>query len=248
MQRRVLNLLLPANRLVKGQEPVATGAVRHDPDVCYSGSNTKKSVSHEVASAIDNQSITSRIRQELGLSISSAELLACGLVGQVQHLTGCEGSFVYSSTDDNSSNGSEVTSAYESVVSATSEVCMSETSDGDSIRSVLWETIARETATPVDELLPSTSTADAGIDSLLAIIVAGTLSDKLSVKITGTTVMGCETLLDLEVALRKILCNLPTCRKRTRTRCKSLSKLMFHVPSTTMMSLSVMMVPSFGRL
>ncbi|KFG85862.1 polyketide synthase [Metarhizium anisopliae] len=252
MQRRVLNHLLPAKSLVKGQEPVATGAVRHDSGLCHSGSNTKKSISHEVVSAIDNQSvsasgfgpvmeiicqevgippcdldpesqladlgidsllsltITSRIRQELGLSISSAELLKCGLVGQVQHLTGCEGSFVYSSTDDNSSNGSEVTSAYESVVSATSEVCMSETSDGDSIRSVLWETIARETATPVDELLPSTSTADAGIDSLLAIIIAGTLSDKLSVKITGTTVMGCETLLDLEVALRKILCNLPS--------------------------------------
>lgn len=254
MQRRVLNHLLPANSLVRGQEPVATGGVRHESGFCHSGSNTKTSVSHEVASAIDNQSsvtasgfgpvmeiicqeigippcdldpesqladlgidsllsltITSRIRQELGLSISSAELLACGLVCQVQHLTGCGGSFVYSpSTDDNSSNGSEATSAYESVISATSEVCMSETSDGDSIRSVLWETIARETATPVDELLPSTSTADAGIDSLLAIIIAGTLSDKLSVKITGTTIMGCETLLDLEVALRKILCNLPS--------------------------------------
>ncbi|KAF5128428.1 Conidial pigment polyketide synthase alb1 [Metarhizium anisopliae] len=254
MPRRVLNLLLPAKSLVRGQEPAATGAVRHDSGLCYSGSNTKKSVSHEVASAIGNQpsvtasgfgpvmeiicqeigippcdldpesqladlgidsllslTITSRVRQELGLSISSAELLACGLVGQVQHLTGCEGSFVYSSsTDDNSSNGSEVASAFESVVSATSEVCMSETSDGNSIRSVLWETIARETATPVDELLPSTSTADAGIDSLLAIIVAGTLCDKLSVKITGATVMGCETLLDVEIALRKSLCNLPS--------------------------------------
>ncbi|KID96395.1 polyketide synthase, partial [Metarhizium majus ARSEF 297] len=254
MQRRVLNHLLPANSLVRGQGPVATAAVRHDSGLCHSGGNTKTSISHEVASTINNTSsvtasgfgpvmeiicqeigippcdldpesqladlgidsllsltITSRIRQELGLSISSAELLACELVGQVQHLTGCEGSFVYSSsTDDNSSNGSEVTSAYESVNSATSEVCMSETSDGDSIKSVLWGTIARETATPVDELLPSTSTADAGIDSLLAIIIAGTLSDKLSVKITGTTIMGCETLLDLEVALRKILCKLPS--------------------------------------
>lgn len=254
MPRRVLNHLLPAKSLVRGQEPFATGAVRHDSDLCHSNSHTKKSVSHEVASAINNQSsvtasgfgpvmeiicqeigippcdldpesqladlgidsllsltITFRVRQELGISISSAELLSCGLVGQVRHLTGCEGSFVYSSsTDANSSNGSEVTSPYESVNSATSEVCMSETSDGDSIRRVLWETIARETATPVGELLPSSSTADAGIDSLLAIIIAGTLSDKLGVKITGTTVMGCETLLDLEVALRKILCNLPS--------------------------------------
>ncbi|KAG8427499.1 hypothetical protein J3459_006676 [Metarhizium acridum] len=84
-------------------------------------------------------------------------------------------------------------------------LCSSETSDGDAIRSVLWETIARETATPVDELLPSTSTADAGIDSLLAIMIAVIMCDKLSVKITGSTIMGCETLLDLEITLRMIL-------------------------------------------
>ncbi|KAG8417430.1 hypothetical protein J3458_004938 [Metarhizium acridum] len=91
-------------------------------------------------------SITSRIRQELGLNISSTELLECELVGQLQHLTGSECSVAYSSSTDfdNYSNGSEGTSADESGISATSVLCSSETSDGDAIRSVLWETIARE--------------------------------------------------------------------------------------------------------
>ncbi|KHN96135.1 polyketide synthase [Metarhizium album ARSEF 1941] len=156
-------------------------------------------------------SITSRIQRELGLDVSSEDLLRHGLVGQLQHPTGCESSLVYSSSVefDNCSNDSQLTSE-EGVVPATSDTCSSDSSDRDWIRRALWETIACETATPADELSPSTSTADVGIDSLMAMTIAATICDRLSVNVTGISIMRCETLLDIEVALREILCPVPS--------------------------------------
>ncbi|OAA35274.1 polyketide synthase [Metarhizium rileyi] len=167
-------------------------------------------------------SITSRIRQELGLEISSTALLRCELIGELQQLMSCEGSFVGSSTDlDECSNDGEETSTQESITSFPDEEDSTESSHDEGIRHSLWATIASETATPIGELSPSLSTTDVGIDSLLAIEIAANLGAEFSVNITSTLIMSCETLLDIEVALRKVLgvvkSSGPTAAKETRS-------------------------------
>lgn len=151
--------------------------------------------------------ISSRIRQELAIVITSAALLQCTSVvdlqrlvaGQDNHLTSPQSGF------NNYLITSEDSGFQESCISVPREAYSANVSNAGQIRESLRELISTETAAPLNELLPSTLLLDLGIDSLLSLTITARLCEKFGVDISGTLVTTCDTLSDLEAILLKNL-------------------------------------------
>ncbi|EQK98258.1 Thioesterase [Ophiocordyceps sinensis CO18] len=70
---------------------------------------------------------------------------------------------------------------------------------------VFRKTISEETGTPLEDLVPSTCMADLGIDSLLGLTIADTLSEVFNTDIPSSLLMDNESMQDIELALAKAL-------------------------------------------
>jgi naphtho-gamma-pyrone polyketide synthase len=155
--------------------------------------------------------ITSKIRGELGLEFPPSLFIDHPTVGDLQVLVGGGGddglAVTRSSSNSSSDEESQETQLTSSATSVYQDAPQQDRSSSGRTRArlVMRQIIAEETRVAIEELKPSTSLADIGVDSLLSLTIGGKLQELLDVDIPGSMFMELETLQDVEEALCKAL-------------------------------------------
>ena len=156
--------------------------------------------------------ITSKIRAETGLdfppsvfvdhpTVKDLQLLVGG--GQDHGLVTTRSSSASSSDDEGQET--QFTSGATSVYAETPRRDASSSSGHMHACLVVRQTIAEETGVSIDEMKPSMSLADIGLDSLLSLTIGGKLQEILHVDNAGSILVESETLHDVEQATCKAL-------------------------------------------
>lgn len=152
--------------------------------------------------------ITSRIRDEIGLDLPSSLFLDASTVSEVATLVGggsggeeaSHGSTTSvtntSDSDDGVSQGFNNETPASDVLSVNSNVRAAQ---------VLRQVLAEESSMPIEELTPSTGLADIGVDSLMGLTIGAKLQELLEVDLPGNTLLECETLQDAEDVVCRLL-------------------------------------------
>ena len=155
--------------------------------------------------------ITSKIRDELGLDFPSSVFIDHPTVGDLQILIGGGEDDGLAATQSSSNNISD-DEGEETQLTSNATSVYEYTPQEDELSSrrtratlILRQIIAEETRVAIDELKPSTSLAGIGVDSLLGLTIDGKLQKFLDVKIPGSMFVEFETLQDVEEALFKAL-------------------------------------------
>lgn len=155
--------------------------------------------------------ITSKIRDELGLDFPPSLFIDHPTVGDLQALIGGGEDdglpATRSSSNSSSDEESDETQLTSSATSVFQDTLQQEESSSRLTGSLLVvrQTIAEETRVPIDELKPSTSLTEIGVDSLLGLTISGKLQELLDLDIPGSMFVEFETLQDVEEALCKAL-------------------------------------------
>lgn len=155
--------------------------------------------------------ITSKIRDELGLDFPPSLFIDHPTVGDLQVLIGGGEDdglpATRSSSNSSSDEESDETQLTSSATSVFQDTLQQEESSSRLTGSLLVvrQTIAEETRVPIDELKPSTSLTEIGVDSLLGLTISGKLQELLDLDIPGSMFVEFETLQDVEEALCKAL-------------------------------------------
>ncbi|KAL4894660.1 hypothetical protein BDV59DRAFT_212018 [Aspergillus ambiguus] len=145
--------------------------------------------------------ITAKIRDELGLELPSSVFVDQPTVGELQNLVGGRQNHDVSGADissDDDMPDTQVTSSATSAYPGTPSTGQCSLSDQARATIVLRQIVSEETQVPIDELKPSTSLTDIGVDSLLGLTISGKIQELLEVDISGNTIMGFETLQEFE--------------------------------------------------
>lgn len=156
--------------------------------------------------------ITSKIRAETGLdfppsvfvdhpAVKDLQVLVGG--GQDDSLVTARSSSTSSSDDDDQET--HPTSGATSVYAETPRRDASSSSGHTHACLVVRQIIAEETGVSIDEMKPSMSLADIGVDSLLSLTIGGKLQEILHVDNAGSILVESETLQDVEQASCKAL-------------------------------------------
>ena len=157
--------------------------------------------------------ITSKIREELALDLPSSLFTDHPTVKDLQSLVGGDESDTRlttrssssTSSDDDEGQVTQLTSGATSVYPDTPQEDASSSSERTRACLVVRQVIAEETHVAIDELKPSTSLVDIGIDSLLTLTISGKLQELLEVADARDLFVECETVQDVEEALCKAL-------------------------------------------
>lgn len=154
--------------------------------------------------------ITSKIRGELGLDFPPSLFIDCTTIGDLQvRVGGADDDSLSTTSSSSSSSGDKDAQETHLTSSATSVYQDASQQDASSGRTratlIMRKIIAEETRVPIDDLRPSTSLGDIGIDSLLSLTISGKLQELLDVDIPNTMFMEVETIQELEEALCKVL-------------------------------------------
>ncbi|PHH79911.1 hypothetical protein CDD80_3498 [Ophiocordyceps camponoti-rufipedis] len=142
--------------------------------------------------------VTARINEEVGIDIPWTLFAAYPTVKDMKSLLDPEDG-VSAKGEDTPQDSSAASS---SMADDDSETIASE---GEDYRAVIRQTIADETGTPAEDLSPATCLADLGVDSLLGLTIADTLSGALGAEVSSSLLMELETLADIETTLAKIM-------------------------------------------
>ncbi|PHH92640.1 hypothetical protein CDD83_6410 [Cordyceps sp. RAO-2017] len=78
-------------------------------------------------------------------------------------------------------------------------------SEDENFRFIIRQTIADETGTPAEDLVPSACLADLGVDSLLSLSIADSLTEALGAHVSSSHFLENGTLEEMEAALGKAL-------------------------------------------
>lgn len=151
--------------------------------------------------------ITSKIRAETGLDFSPSLFVDHPTVKDLQVLIGKaqDDSLVTTASSSTSSSDdegreSQLTSGTTSVFSATPQRDASSSPGHTRVCLVVRQIISEETGVSIDEMKPSMSLADIGVDSLLSLTIGAKLQEILHVNNTGSILVESETLQDVEQA------------------------------------------------
>ncbi|RCI07396.1 hypothetical protein L249_1362 [Ophiocordyceps polyrhachis-furcata BCC 54312] len=137
--------------------------------------------------------VTARINEEVGIDIPWTLFAAYPTVKDMKSLL------------DPEDGGQAETTKPSSETSVSSDDSQTVASDGENYRAIIRQTIADETGTAAEEIAPTTCLADLGVDSLLGLTIADTLSGALGTEISSTTIMELATIEEIEAALGKML-------------------------------------------
>lgn len=156
--------------------------------------------------------ITSKIRDELALDFPPSLFTDHPTVKDLQVLVGGREGNSRETARSSSSSSSEAEGEVTQFTSSTTSVYL-HTPQEDALSSsgptraclVVRQVIAEETHVAIDELQPSTSLFDIGIDSLLTLTISGRLQELLEVDDARSLFVECETVEDVENALCKAL-------------------------------------------
>lgn len=156
--------------------------------------------------------ITSKIRAETGLDFSPSVFVDHPTVKDLQVLIDkaqddsldTTASSSTSSSDDEGQE-TQLTSGTTSIFSETPQRDASSSSGHTRVCLVIRQIIAEETGVPIDEMKPSMSLGDIGVDSLLSLTIGGKLQEILHVNNAGSILVESETLQDVEQASCKAL-------------------------------------------
>lgn len=153
---------------------------------------------HHGVDSLLSLTIVGRIQEELGFEVSSSLFMDYPTPKDLIRFFGAQ--------DDSSISrpSSEISSSIVTPENGGSSCDTAVTSDQQLERSVLdviRDTIARETGVAMAELTPTASFSDMGIDSLLALTIAGTLSETLEMEIPSTLFMENVNLEEVSKAL-----------------------------------------------
>ncbi|KAL2002415.1 hypothetical protein VTN02DRAFT_6839 [Thermoascus thermophilus] len=147
--------------------------------------------------------ISGRLREELGLSLPSSFYVDYPTVQDLtKFLSGSENpepSSVFSSSDE-----LLPTPEHDTASELTSETCSTRSTqitEAEDVMDVIRATIAEETGTAFEDLTPSTSFTEIGIDSLLALTVMGRLDEVLNMELPQNLFLDNDTLHEVEKAL-----------------------------------------------
>ena len=156
--------------------------------------------------------ITSKIREELGLDFPASVFSDHPTVKDLQVLVGGEADDSQVTTRSSSNNSTDdegqetqFTSGATSVYPDTPQHDVPSSSDRTRACLLVRQVIAEETRVAIDELKPSTSLADIGVDSLLTLTITGKLQELLEVDSARDLFVECDTLQDVEESLCKAL-------------------------------------------
>lgn len=156
--------------------------------------------------------ITSKIREELGLDFPPSLFIDHPTVGELPvPIDNNESDEVDASGSSSDSSSDEENHETKFTSSATS---IYQDSDDEDVLSpsrrthailVIRQAIAEETQVAIEELKPTTSLADIGIDSLLSLTIGARMQELLDVVLPGTMFVEHETLQDVEEAICNVL-------------------------------------------
>ncbi|KAF2655735.1 polyketide synthase [Lophiostoma macrostomum CBS 122681] len=148
--------------------------------------------------------ITSKIREELGLDFPSTLFIDHPTVGDLQVLAGGDGSgggtTGYSSAEDSQDTALTIPSEADSDEETPVQDV---TSERDRVALVVRQIISEEVGVAIGELLPSTNLMDMGVDSLLSLTIVAKVQELLNVDMPDF--MSLETVQDVEDELCKSL-------------------------------------------
>ncbi|KAL2012344.1 hypothetical protein VTN00DRAFT_5062 [Thermoascus crustaceus] len=147
--------------------------------------------------------ISGRLQEELGLSLPSSLFADCPTVQDLtKFLAGSENpapSSVSSSYDELLPTPEQDTAS--ELTSETCSTSSTEITDVENVIDIIRATIAEETGTAVEDLTPSTSFREIGIDSLLALTVMGKLDEVLDMELSRNLFLDNDTLHEVEKTL-----------------------------------------------
>lgn len=149
--------------------------------------------------------IVSRLREELEIDIPSSAFMADSTIRAFLSSLRGEACLEPSSTQTaastlSSSSSSQVEDEYET--DATPPIEDNCDSDAD-IMATVRKVIAEETGTNIEDISPNSALSVLGLDDLLAPTIMRKISEDINVKLPSRIFTDCETLRDVEAALRK---------------------------------------------
>ncbi|KAF2676586.1 polyketide synthase [Lentithecium fluviatile CBS 122367] len=148
--------------------------------------------------------ITSKIREELGLDFPSTLFIDHPTVGDLQILAGGDqhGHATTGSSSDEESRDTALSSTTP-VDSEDMTPLQDMSSECTRVSLILRQIISEETGVAMEELMPSTNLLDMGVDSLLSLTIITKVQESLNVDMPGF--MEFESVQDVEEALYKSL-------------------------------------------
>lgn len=147
--------------------------------------------------------ITGRLQEELGLSLPTTLFGDCPTVRELTtFLNGAQNpppaSICLSEEREVSTPGQDTASEAASISDVTDATSIAET---DNVINVIRATIAEETGVALEEVTPSTSFSELGMDSLLVLTVMGKLGEILGMDLPQSLLLENDNLDDVEKAL-----------------------------------------------
>ncbi|PFH56367.1 hypothetical protein XA68_16607 [Ophiocordyceps unilateralis] len=147
--------------------------------------------------------VTARINEEVGIDIPWTLFAAYPTVKDMKSLLDPEVAAVQEEEEEEGEG--ETPQVSSSCSSSSTDDSETVASDGENFKAIIRQTIADETGTPVEELSATTCLADLGVDSLLGLTIADTLSGALGAEVSSPLLMELATLDDIEATLGKML-------------------------------------------
>lgn len=144
--------------------------------------------------------VISRINEEMSMEIPSTLFAECQTVKELQNFIEPHESVRMDTPELTSWSEDE---------NSISKNSLSTNSDSGDFRVVIRQAIAEETGTPAEDIALTTRLADIGVDSLLGLTIADTLSEALGSDVPKSLLADNGTIEEVEAALQKVL-GLPT--------------------------------------
>ncbi|KJZ72324.1 hypothetical protein HIM_08250 [Hirsutella minnesotensis 3608] len=170
--------------------------------------------------------VSSRINDDIGMDLPSAFFEAYPTVKDLQCLLAPD-EFVPKDTPELTAASNEDDDDQSGDMESLTSL-----SEYEDFKAVFRQTLAEETGTPAAELEPTTCLADIGVDSLLGLTIADSLTEAYGAEISSNLLLENGTLADIELLLEKLLC--PNMAKLASKLATPVDPVMSFVPRPAM--------------